>query len=432
MIGETEQYPQNGLITRPAGSLNGRVPSQFEADTISTEPNGEPVAAPVPVIDLSSVNKHFKDIYALRNVSITVRAGEVFGLLGPTGSGKSTLLRLVLGFLRPDEGKVSVFGADEPGEMVEARGRIGYLAEHPYFHPNFTGWEYLRFQARLCGLTRRNARASAARAVEIVAAQAWIKRRIAYYTPEMLHRLGLAVALVGAGDHFPDLLILDEPSAHLERGGQIAMRDILLQCKRRGSTILMASHKVTEVERACDTVGVLKAGKLILQAVVENSPRTIIVAVPREDVPERLPHLLSALKNLHPFVTVTNSQPSGPLIVSLPSGGAILNAQGIKASALKMLVEAGWDVISVYTERKDLESIYAQTLSPVMQAQTGITPTGPLITGPLVTGPLTTPEHEGHTNTSTGAMTGPLDSRFTRPLHVSEEGTPANGHENSI
>ncbi|MEO5953729.1 MAG: ABC transporter ATP-binding protein, partial [Chloroflexia bacterium] len=299
MIGETDHYPQSGLLTRPAGSSNGKAASELSENLVSAKPTAALSEAPQPVVILDGTSKRLKDIYALRNVSITVRRGELFGLLGPTGAGKSTLLKLVLGFLRPDEGTVSVFGAEEPADMAEARGRIGYLPEHPHFHPNFSGLEYLRFQARLCGLTRRNTSASVDRVVETVAAQAWIKRKMAYYTSEMLHRLALAVALVGSGLNYPELLVLDEPSAHLERGGQTAVRDILLECRRKGSTILMASHRVTEVERICDTVGIIKAGKLVLQTSVENNPRTIIVAVPREDISDRLPTLLRGLQRLH-------------------------------------------------------------------------------------------------------------------------------------
>lgn len=351
-------------------------------------------------------------------------------MLGPTGAGKSTLLKMALGFLRPDEGTVTVFEAQDASELAEVHGKIGYMPEHPHFHPSFSGWEYLRFQARLAGLTRRNARASAERAVETVAAQAWIKRKMVYYTAEMLHRLALAVALVGAGLGYPELLILDEPSAHLERGGQTAVRDILLECRRQGSTILMASHRVTEVERICNNVGIIKGGKVVLQTAVENNPRTIIIAVPREEVAARLPALLKGLQRLHPFVSITGGQAGGPLVTSLPAGDEVLNAQAIKGSALRMLVEAGWDVISVYMERKDLESIYAQTLSPVAQAQTGIMSTGPLGTGPLSTGPLAAPIAQAE-DSSMGALTGPLGTRFTKPLAATEEGYRGNGRESS-
>lgn len=428
MIGETEHYPQGGLLTRPAGSSNGKATS-LPGNLVTAEPTAALSEAPQPVVILDGASKRLKDIYALRNVSITVRRGELFGLLGPTGAGKSTLLKLVLGFLRPDEGTVRVFDAEEPSDMTESHGRIGYLPEHPHFHPNFSGLEYLRFQARLCGLTRRNARASVDRVVETVAAQAWIKRKMAYYTSEMLHRYALAVALVGSGLNYPELLVLDEPSAHLERGGQTAVRDILLECRRQGSTILMASHRVTEVERICDTVGIIKAGKLVLQTTVENKPRTIIVAVPREDISDRLPTLLKGLQRLHPFVSISGGQGSGPLVTSLPAGDEILNAQAIKGSALRMLVEAGWDVISVYVERKDLESIYAQTLSPVAQIQTGILSTGPLGTGPLAAAELA--EQQSNNGNGMGAMTGPLNGRFTKPLTASEEGQKANGRESS-
>ena len=424
MIGETDHYPQGGLLTRPAGSTNGKIHRGIPETFVSSEPTAELSEASEPIVVLDGASKRLKDIYVLRNVSITVNRGDVFGLLGPTGAGKSTLLKLILGFLRPDEGTVSVFGAEESSELAETHGRIGYLPEHPHFHPNFSGWEYLRFQARLSGLTRRNARASAERVVETVAAQAWIKRRMIYYTPEMLHRLALAVALVGSGLNYPEFLILDEPSSHLDRGAQSAVRDILLECRRQGSTILMASHRVTEVERICDTVGIIKAGRLVLQQAVENNARTIIVAVPREDISDRLPALLKGLQRLHPFVSISGGQGSGPLVTSLPSGDEILNAQAIKGSALRMLVEAGWDVISVYLERKDLESIYARTLSPVAQIQTGI-----MSTGPLGTGPLGMPEQPEQADM--GAMTGPLDSRFTKPLTASEGGQKANGRETS-
>jgi hypothetical protein len=156
---------------------------------------------------------------------------------------------------------------------------------------------------------------------------------------------------------------------------------------------------------------------------VENRARTVIVAVSRDAVEHQPAALLAGLQQIHPLVAITGGQASGPLVVSLPTGEVVHNAQEIKAAALKMLVDAGWDVISVYVERRDLESIYAQTLSPVAQAQTGITSTGPLVTGPLAM-----PEQSAPSNM--GAMTGPLDSRFTRPLITpSEEGPSPNGRE---
>ena len=433
MITEEDTFPQGPLTVRPVASNGQRSASSIPPPQPAPEqypPPAESIAEAQtpPIVTLQDVSKRFRDVYALRNVTVTIRTGQTFGLLGPTGAGKSTLLKLVMGWLHPDEGTVSVFGSTYPAETLEAHRSIGYIPEQPQFHTNFTGWEYLHLHARLCGLTRRNARASAECAVETIGAHAWIKRRIGFYTVEMLQRLSLGVALVGAGNAYPPLLVLDEPSNHLDRTGQAAMRDILLECKRRGSTILIASHKVTEVERICDTVGIIKAGKLITEAEVENNPRIIIIAIPRSgtDAETRLPTLVRQLKSLHPFVRITGGSNSGPLVLSLPAGDQVVNPQGVKARALRALVDSSWDVISVYVERKDLENIYAQTLSPITQAQTGPLSTGPLSmsTGPLgphiesaVTGPLT----------SLWVAREPLGGRFTGPPGERGEHGEQNG-----
>ncbi len=392
---------------------------------------------------MQNVSKHYGNLQALRNVTIAVGEGQTYGLLGPTGAGKSTLLKLVMGWLRPDEGSVSVLGSTDPTGILEAHDSIGYISEQPQFHNNFTGWEYLRLQARLSGLTRRNTKAAAERVVEIIGARAWIMRRIGYYTAEMLQRLALGVALVGSGNSYPPLLVLDEPSNRLDRAGQSAMRDILLECKRRGTTILLASHKVTEIERICDKVSIIKAGKIITEADVENNPRIIIIAIPRSDTDagERLPFLAKQLKSLHPLVRLTGGSNSGPLVLSLPAGDQVANSQGMKARALRALVDSSWDVISVYVERKDLENIYAQTLSPITQAQTGPLSTGPLSmnTGPLapitestVTGPVTPRPAIGET--LGGRLTGPLGERsaYNGAGHNTVEETPADSGNEPI
>ena len=246
--------------------------------------------------------KRFNDIYALRNISLSIQGGEVFSLLGPTGSGKSTLVRLLLGFLQPDEGTVTVFGVSEPRNVA---ARIGYMPERPYYHHNFTGRDYLFFQARLSGLTRAGARRAVERAIEAVGLGPVAGRRIRFYERETLQRLALAVAIVSVAGSPPGLLVLDEPSESLTRTVQLAVRDVILDLKQRGATVLIASHRITEIERVSTSVGILRGGHLVTQTYVENNPRVIIVAVPREGALEFFDRMLAHLRNLHAFVTIT-------------------------------------------------------------------------------------------------------------------------------
>jgi ABC-type multidrug transport system ATPase subunit len=397
------------------------------APATQTEQESDP-----SILLLKGVSKRFNDIYALRNISLNISRGEVFGLLGTTGAGKTTLLKMVMGFLLPDEGEIQVFGSTEAQAV---RARTGYLPEHPYFHPNFTGLEYLQAHGRLAGFTGGSARKAASRLVDMVGLGPVAKRRIKYYSLDALRRLGLAVALVGAPSGYPELLVLDEPSVQLDRTRQLAIRDIILDCKRNGSTILMASHKITEVERACTWVGILRNGRLMAQTNVENNPRTIVVAVPRDGAIGALPRLTTHIKNLHPFVTVTGGQTeTAPLLVSLPAGAKIRNAAGIKAATLRALVDNSWDIISVYMERKDLESIYMQTLPPAPQdgkeaeaqlaAPLGAR-TGGLATGPL--GPSTRELPQYPEGRNTRPLRG-LDVGDVRPAEVNPNGHEAHTH----
>ncbi len=375
------------------------------------EPGGEADA-----VVLQGITKRFNDIYALRNVSITIQPGEVFGLLGPTGSGKTTLVRLLLGFLQPEEGSLSLFGTTD---LQAVKSRIGYMPERPHYHSNFTGRDYLFFQARLSGLTRSGARKVVDRAIEVTGLGPAAKQRIRYYERETVQRLALAVAMVSLAGDGHGLLLLDEPSEHLSRGAQLAVRDIILDFKRRGTTVLIFSHRITEIERTATSVGILRGGHLMAQTSVENNPRVIIVGAPRDEANEAFPRLAAYLRNLHPFVTLTGGgNGTAPLIVSLPTGPRIVNAAGIKASALRALMDSGWDVISVYVERKDLESIYARSAPPRPQDIQDMQGTS---TGPLSNSTAQLGSAPGAANTGRlSGLTQSLGGHNTRPLHASE------------
>lgn len=387
----------------------------------------EEQAGNAPVVKIERVSKRFRSVAALRGVSLIIPQGEIFGLLGPNGAGKSTLIKLLLGFLEPDDGKIMLFGSPN---LARAHARIGYLPERPTYHGNFTGREYLRFHAELTGYRSREARLAADHALEAVGLKEAGGRRIRTYSKGMRQRLGLAVALLSGGNKPPDLLILDEPASGLAPEGQVAVRELILQCRERGSTVLLCSHQLTEVEHICSAVGVLRAGRLVLNTRLDESPRVLITGVSREGAPEIAAHLIAYLKGLHPQVAVNGGVNEGePLRVSLPTGPNVPQAAPIKAAALRAMIDGRWDITSVYVESKDLESLY---LAAVQSPKNGRTnepdkqdvielveelqtlQTLPHITTPL--GPLTNGVEGGVEGDGEGRTTAGLGGKPTTPL----------------
>jgi ABC-2 type transport system ATP-binding protein len=345
----------------PAPDASG--PSDAEAETLRSLTLAQPASAPSkPVVEIERVSKQFRGVQALRGVSFNIERGEIFGLLGPNGAGKSTLLKLLMGFLEPDSGSVRLFGSDD---LTKAHAHIGYLPEQPRYHLNFSGREYLEFQCRLAGLRSPDAHTVAARALKMVGIEEAANRRIRTYSKGMRQRLGLAVAVCVGGDSPPELLVLDEPASGLAPEGQVAVREVLLECRRQGSTILLCSHQLTEVERICSRVGILRAGRLVTLAPLHDESRVLIVASPRPRALEVAPALIQYLEELHPSVAIKGGEREDePLMVSLPTGSSVPHAAALKAAAIRAIVDGLWDITSVHVEHRDLETIYLQAVRP--------------------------------------------------------------------
>jgi ABC-2 type transport system ATP-binding protein len=196
---------------------------------------------------------------AVDHVSITVRPGEVFGLLGPNGSGKSTTIKLLLGLLEPTAGGCAIFGV--PSGQVEARRDVGYLPEAPNFYRFLTGRELVAFYGRMCGLAGADLRSRVDDVVALVGLAGAADRRVGTYSKGMLQRIGLAQALV----HDPGLLILDEPTAGVDPVGSAEMAELILALKARGKTVLITSHLLGQIEELCDRVAILDRGKLVAE-----------------------------------------------------------------------------------------------------------------------------------------------------------------------
>ncbi len=206
-------------------------------------------------IETIKLTHRYTRLEALKDLDLSVAPGECVGLLGSNGAGKSTTMKILLGLLRPTEGRAAVLG--HPAGHQSIRGRVGYSPETPHFYPFLTALETLDFFRRLSGLTASAAEMEGTLAAVGLAAVAHV--RVGGFSKGMVQRLAVAQALLGN----PDLLFLDEPSSGLDPAGRVEMRSLIRRLKARGTTILLSTHIIGDVEEVADRVVMLKAGRLV-------------------------------------------------------------------------------------------------------------------------------------------------------------------------
>ena len=223
-----------------------------------------------PAIAIRNLTKVFpipfrrERLVAVRELSLEVAPGQVYGLLGPNGSGKSTTMKIVLGLISPSAGKTEIFGRDS--QVVDSHEEVGFLPENPYFYKYLTGTETLRFYGKLCGLSGSTLRDKTADLLKQVGLEHAGDRRLGGYSKGMLQRIGLAQALV----QDPRLLVLDEPTAGVDPRGSAEIRDLIVACKDRGITVLLCSHLLGQVQEICDRIGILDRGVLVREGRLEE------------------------------------------------------------------------------------------------------------------------------------------------------------------
>ena len=204
-------------------------------------------------------------VSSVANLTMTVGRGQVIGFLGTNGAGKTTTIKMLLGFLTPDQGKVTILGGAP--EVAATRRRVGYLPEQAYYYPYLNISELLRFYGGLCGLSRREIRQRSEVVIRQVGLEKSGRRLLRHYSKGMLQRTGLAQALL----HDPDLLILDEPCTGLDPLARIHFRDLFRELRTQGKTIFFSSHELTEAELICDRAVILKEGRLIWSGTMQEA-----------------------------------------------------------------------------------------------------------------------------------------------------------------
>jgi ABC-2 type transport system ATP-binding protein len=200
---------------------------------------------------------------AVKDLTLSVRAGEVFGFLGPNGAGKTTTMNVLLGFNHATSGDALIFGTSVREPI--ARQRIGYLPEMTYYYKFLTVEELLRFYARIFKIPRAETERRIDAVLKLVELEHARKRLIKTYSKGMQQRAGLAQALINN----PDLLILDEPTSGLDPVGRMKVREIIQRLRNEGKTVFFSSHELGEVETVCDRVAILHEGELKVEGSVK-------------------------------------------------------------------------------------------------------------------------------------------------------------------
>lgn len=218
----------------------------------STEP------AAIVVRGLTKCYNNFK---AVDNLSFTVKKGEIFGFLGPNGAGKTTTIKAILDLIHANEGEITINGIDVRTHGKEARQHVGYMPEQVAFYDNLTALQNLRFYAEMKHVSKDEC----SRLIEEVGLGDVGDKKVGAFSKGMVQRLGIARASLGN----PPIMLLDEPSGGLDPRGVVLVRDKILDLKKKGVSIFVSSHILSEIQEICDRVGIINKGRLVAQDTVD-------------------------------------------------------------------------------------------------------------------------------------------------------------------
>ncbi len=294
-----------------------------------------------PVLQTHALGKRFGRFEAVRDLSLTVNRGDVYGFLGLNGAGKTTTIRMLLGLIRPTAGSAALFGLDPVRRRLEVLRRVGALVEVPAFYPYLSGRQNLEIIARLLG---GDARGRIPTALEQVGLGDRGATKVRAYSQGMRQRLGIAQALLGD----PELVILDEPVNGLDPQGILEIRELIQRRQReRGTTFFLSSHLLYEVELSCNRIGIICDGTLVEEGSVAELLGRTEGAVRLRAAPEaRAREFLGAVG----WVRLVDGAPPGTLHVQAPPGRL--------AELNRKMVEAGLDVAELAPQRMTLEEYF--------------------------------------------------------------------------
>lgn len=219
------------------------------------------------MIELVNLNKKFGNFHAVRDVSLQVLPGEVFGFLGPNGAGKTTTIRMMAGLMKPTSGQILLCGKDVSREPEEAKSLLGFIPDRPYLYEKLTGQEFLEFVADLHGMDSGDHRGKRiAELLELFDLQGWRHELVEGYSHGMRQRLTIAAALI----HRPKVLIVDEPMVGLDPKGARLVKRLLFELAVAGVSVFMSTHILQVAEEMCHRIGIINEGRLIALGTIQE------------------------------------------------------------------------------------------------------------------------------------------------------------------
>jgi len=285
-----------------------------------------------------------KGIKALDDLSLSIEESEVFGFLGPNGAGKTTLLKVLLNIIYPTTGRAEIMGIDV--RNPRARREVGYLPENPYFYDRMNAIQLLGYYGRIYGMGTAHLKKRRDEVLEIVGLEKAAKRPLRGYSKGMLQRIGLAQAIISE----PKVVFLDEPSTGLDPMGRRKIKDVIRNMKSKGTTIFLNSHILSDVEDTCDRVGIVKDGRLIRVAKVDELTTDLHRVLVQIEAPDE--NTLAMLKDL---VTWAKIVEDGQIEMAIDSPNRT-------PDIVKKLVESGARVHEVRYYKTSLEDIFVKII----------------------------------------------------------------------
>jgi ABC-type multidrug transport system ATPase subunit len=292
-------------------------------------------------ISVENLVKNYNGTNAVNNISFKVRKGEIFGFLGPNGAGKTTTIKSILGLIQVDSGLININNYDIKNNGKNAKKYVGYLPERVAFYDNLTALQNLSFIADI----KNSSRDECKTLIKEFGLSAVINKKVGTFSKGMIQRLGMARALLGN----PNILILDEPSGGLDPRGVVLIRGKIREMKKKGITVFVSSHILSEIQEICDRVGIINNGEIVAKDTVDGLRKKLDIKpkikIDLEKISEKIIKSINEIKGIDKIDILNNSI-------------EVICDSKIKARVIITIERAGGKIININTKDPSLEEVF--------------------------------------------------------------------------